>query len=264
MASSFITPQVIASPFAWSGDKATLPADDTSGTGVASIKQGIPSECSQDLTASGKSVRRSDVNALGYLATSTQFFLQNGGSFTFDADVATAIGGYPAGALLWYTNALGETNVVKSLINNNSYNFVTTPSYIDGVNWVYVLQPYEYSLKRCTKLVGDVSFTNNVWKTLDLSSHIGAAVTMVHLKVDSKNSSCGVFCARTFGDVEAPAGYLYSQGVRGGTVWNGTPTHPLHIQVITDASGKIDVLGITSAASIVTITIEAYQKMVVI
>ena len=70
-----------------------------------------------------------------YLMSSQTCFLQNGGIITFDQDVSNKIGGYPQGAILDYMTPENIYVKVKSLIDDNTYNFVTTPSYIDGEHW---------------------------------------------------------------------------------------------------------------------------------
>ena len=137
MATTLTTPQVIGQPFAASGDKTTLP-ETTTTAGAASLNKGLPPECSLAIADGGAYVRRTDLNGLGNLATSLNFFMQNGGQFTFNADVALAIGGYPLGAVLWYFPTASQGYAVRSLKNNNTDNFVTTPSKIDGVSWTYV------------------------------------------------------------------------------------------------------------------------------
>ena len=130
MATTLDKPQVIAQPFANAGDRATIP-ETSAVPGVASFTEGIPPECSLPIVGGGAYTRRTDINGLGYLATSLLYFLQNGGVFTYDANVATAIGGYPAGARL-LTTIGGKTIRVISLVDNNSLNPATN---LDGVNW---------------------------------------------------------------------------------------------------------------------------------
>lgn len=138
MATSLTAPQVLKFPFANGTSPSSVPVDPT-GTNAASLTEGIPPVCSTPLGTGGLPVRRADFNNLGYLATSLNYFLQNGGSFTYDAAVATAIGGYPAGAILRYTDGNGNVSIVRSVINNNSYNFVTDPTKIDGAKWEIVI-----------------------------------------------------------------------------------------------------------------------------
>lgn len=135
MASILENPPVLQQPFAYNGDKNTIPLDAT-GDQRASLQEGFPAITSTPITQGGIPPERKDFNGLGNLLSSLYFYLQNGGQFTFNQQVSDAIGGYPAGAILTYNNASTNQNYrVRSLINNNTFNFVTEPSYIDGVKW---------------------------------------------------------------------------------------------------------------------------------
>lgn len=150
-------PSALDIPFANSGTKNTIPSAPT-GTNLASLSEGFPPVTSESIASGGIPPSRADFNALGYLTTSQYYYLQNGGIFTFDQDVSDAIGGYPLGAVLYYTNSNNLTYLVRSLIGNNTYNFVENPSYIDGTHWQYVSS---------TPITQDVSenSTGNVYST---------------------------------------------------------------------------------------------------
>lgn len=135
MASILQQPEVLEEPFANSGDRNIIPKADT-GTQKASLDEGFPQVTGLPITQGGIPAERRDMNALGYLLSSQFFFLQNGGKFTFNQDVSDAIGGYAAGAVLEYVDIqTGIAYQVMSVINNNTYNFVDNPSYIDGLKW---------------------------------------------------------------------------------------------------------------------------------
>ena len=132
MATSIQKPQVIASPFCGSGDKNVIPATAT-GTNLASIEEGFPPITSKPLKEGGIPPERKDFNGILNLDSQFYFAFQNGWRPTFDADVSTAIGGYAQGAVLWYD---AGNCFVKSLKNNNTDNFVSDPTKIDGVSWL--------------------------------------------------------------------------------------------------------------------------------
>ena len=135
MASELQNPPVLVKPFADNGDKNVIPEEST-GTQQASLDEGFPAITSIPLSQGGIPPERKDFNGLGNMLSKQFFFLQNGGRFTFNPDVSNAIGGYPKGAVLQYNNVeTGDFYQVRSLINNNTYNFVATPSYIDGAKW---------------------------------------------------------------------------------------------------------------------------------
>ena len=80
--------------------------------------------------------RIDDVNAIGRIASGFHHFRQCGGMISYRQDVASLIKGYPKGAVLEYWD--GENyRRVASLVENNFYDFVKNPAYIDGVHWGY-------------------------------------------------------------------------------------------------------------------------------
>ena len=134
---SISTPQVINMPFCANGDKNTIPSAAT-GTQRASLEEGFPEITSKPISEGGIPPEREDFNGAANLNSQFYFAFQNGWWPTFDAEVSTAIGGYPIGAVLWWFPTTGEyANMavpLKSLVANNTYNFNTNTSYI-GVYW---------------------------------------------------------------------------------------------------------------------------------
>lgn len=130
MASTITKPQVLAMPFCNSGNKNTIPVNPT-GNQYASLTEGFP-ELTELPLPNGKPPERRDFNGIGNLLSQFYFAFQNGWWPTFDADVSTAIGGYALGAILWYDTG---GYFVKSLKANNTDNFVSDPTKIDGVSW---------------------------------------------------------------------------------------------------------------------------------
>lgn len=133
MVASLTTPQVLPTPFAEQGDKNTLP-DNPTGTNLASITEGFPAITMLSRDDGGLPPAGQDFNGLGNLLSQFYFFTQNGGSYTFDSNVSTAIGGYPLGARLWYVGADGA-QVLRSTKANNTDNFNNDSSYI-GTSWI--------------------------------------------------------------------------------------------------------------------------------
>lgn len=266
MATTLTFPQAIGQPFATGGDKATLP--ETAGAaGVASLNKGIPAECSLPIGSGGAYARRTDINGLGYLTTSFQYFMQNGGVMAFNADVSTAIGGYPTGARLW-ASLNGITTIVRSTADNNTTNPISgsSPNQTLAAGWVMDLPNTtyvdDYDLHSASSVVVDQDLgANSVWYTVDLSSVVGQFVTMVHLKTEGRGGSYGGVMWRTKGSSEAFVTYTNATGVRGGTV--GTPAGTVnHAQVITDALGRVEVCALFSASTAnMKVTIEAFQRL---
>lgn len=137
---SLTTPAAISGPFANSqvALKNVIPNDaaDVANVYNASMELGFPSVTMQPIDQGGTPPDGKDFNGILNLVSQFYFQFQNGFHPTFDQAVSTAIGGYPEGAVLWYFPA-GATKMlpVMSLIGNNTYDFVTDPSLIDGVHW---------------------------------------------------------------------------------------------------------------------------------
>ena len=128
-------PPPLSAPFAASGDRSNLPYSSGGEYGAASLQAGFPPETSLPLSGGGIPPKREDMNALGYAASFPQYFLQMGGYYTYADNIAEAIGGYPLGAVLTYYNSSGgEVRKLRSLVPNNSYNFITSPGVI-GTYW---------------------------------------------------------------------------------------------------------------------------------
>lgn len=129
-----ITPTPLKAPIANEGLRNTIP-DNATGSNYASIQEGFPGMTMKAPADGGLPPWGQDFNGMFYMMSSQTCFLQNGGLITFDADVSAKIGGYPQGAILDYVTSNNTYVKVKSLIDDNTYNFITTPSYIDGEHW---------------------------------------------------------------------------------------------------------------------------------
>jgi|GEM_PF-1525509 len=139
MATSLPSPPAIAAPFA-SLDSARneIPALTQITSGGATLQQGFPPECSVPISNGGVPPSRLDMNGMGYIATFPQYYLQQGGFYTYDPNVASAIGGYPQGAVLtYYDSANKVVRKLRSTVPNNSANFIDSPSVI-GSQWADV------------------------------------------------------------------------------------------------------------------------------
>ena len=129
-------PTLLLKPFAQSGDKNTIPNTNTdvSNPQLADLTSGFPSITSESPDDGGLPPERKDFNGLGYLTTLYDYFYQAGGTFTFNSTIASAIGGYPLGARLWYFNGT-DGYIVRSTKVNNMDDFTQDSSYI-GTSWV--------------------------------------------------------------------------------------------------------------------------------
>ena len=127
-------PTNYAVPFANGGLKNTIPTAAT-GTGKASFTEGFPAVTMQPLTAGGIPPEGKDFNGILYDVTSHTIWVNAGGQYQFDATLAAAIGGYPAGMVLQSNDGLKS---YVSAVNNNSTDFNSTPSSITdfGARWI--------------------------------------------------------------------------------------------------------------------------------
>ena len=155
------TPDVISGPFA-SGENAVknvIPNEST-GTYLASMEDGFPVITMQPTSLGGTPPDGKDFNGILNKVTQFYFQFQNGYLPTFVQDVSDTIGGYPEGAVLWYTPA-GENKAIPliSLIENNTYNFNTTPAYIDGTHWEYAITGEYVTLHTAQTVDGAKTFT---------------------------------------------------------------------------------------------------------
>lgn len=115
------------------------PSTTTSAT-VVNQPQGFPVNQSLDpADPDFTPVTEQEMNGTLNYYTNLLFLQGQGGQYTFDATLSTAINGYPQGAILYCAS---NNSFQRSLINNNTANFITTPSYInDGVHWVNMPYP---------------------------------------------------------------------------------------------------------------------------
>ena len=136
MQSSDLTlPLGMAIPFAINGDK-NIPNKEAIGTETSSLEEGFLEITQEPLVDGGIAPERTDFNGMFYLSTDQRVFLQNGGVITYNSNVATVINGYPEGAVLGYVND-DEFNYVRSLHDNNTEDFVSDPTKINGIDWEF-------------------------------------------------------------------------------------------------------------------------------
>ncbi len=117
-------------PFAESGSKNTIPVASQIGItpGLASFTDGFPPLTMTPLAAGGVPPRGQDFNGILYFLSAAARWGQAGGGYIYDAAFATAVGGYPKGAVLLRADLLGFW---LNTVDNN----VTNPD-SGGVGWV--------------------------------------------------------------------------------------------------------------------------------
>lgn len=125
---------IVPQPFASGVGAAYSPISSISVPNAPSFPDGFPSSFSAPASNNGNYVTRGQMNAIGRIASQADFFGALGQHWTFSAAFASAVGGYPEGAILWYYNG-GILRPVVSLIDDNMTDF--TQVGVDGVNWKY-------------------------------------------------------------------------------------------------------------------------------
>lgn len=193
-AADFELPQVLAGAFAYNGERNEI-AEDATGNYLASLEQGFPPITMQPKSSGGTPPDGKDFNGLGYLLSQFYFYVQNGGSYTFNADVSAKIGGYPKGARLWYTSAAGEVMLLESAIDDNTFNFNTDSSVI-GTQWKEVIPTKAYvdaaiaaaTVGKFMQLTGNANETATGIKTF--TGNDGQADTVV-ISGDDENPLLG-------------------------------------------------------------------------
>ena len=126
-------PPLIPQAFATSGSKNII--QDTRQTGQdeedATWSTGFPNITMQPSESGGLPPKGMDFNGIFNAISSPIVYLQKGGSYKFDSDYATKIGGYSTGSVLQSNDGLSS---YVSLIDNNTTDFNSNPSSI-GVAW---------------------------------------------------------------------------------------------------------------------------------
>ncbi len=122
-------PDILNKPIAEDGDK-VMPSSVASTT-VASIPLGYPTLQSTPLLAGGTQVKRDETNGLFYRVSHHTVYVNAGGQYTFDTEIVK-VGGYPKDTILFNPDT---GRFVKSLIDNNTDNFLTNPNKINNISW---------------------------------------------------------------------------------------------------------------------------------
>jgi hypothetical protein len=113
-------PAKIPLPFANSGTKNTIPTPSQIGItpGAASLTDGFPPLTFTPISAGGIPPAGADFNGIFNMITAVQQWQSAGGIFKYDATFSTAIGGYPAGAILQGSD--NETQWLNLADNNTT------------------------------------------------------------------------------------------------------------------------------------------------
>lgn len=123
-----LKPLTMPSPFAGDDPAIEQPTQTVVSADGVNFSTGIPAPYSSP----GKYIRRNQMNGIFNALSRDAFQGQIGGFYTFNSDVANAIGGYPSGAVLKYMH-MGILYDVISLVDDNKYDFVENG--VDNIHW---------------------------------------------------------------------------------------------------------------------------------
>lgn len=105
------SPSRVIKPFAVNGLKNPIPVDSTTSSesnGDATFDKGFPSITMQPLSAGGKPPKGQDMNGVLYSVSLKQQWGDAGMSYPYSPEFASAIGGYPRGAVVEASNFSGS------------------------------------------------------------------------------------------------------------------------------------------------------------
>lgn len=129
-------PPVLREPIAAdaAGGNITNPMPESpTGTNAASIEQGFPPVTMTSELAGGKPPLGQDMNGFLFLLSSHLVYAQSGLPYLFDTDVATALGGYPIGAIVGMNDGTG---IWINEVANNSNAPDGSPPGLGGSGWM--------------------------------------------------------------------------------------------------------------------------------
>ncbi|HGW3687135.1 TPA: hypothetical protein ACNHZZ_001435 [Proteus mirabilis] len=131
-------PKLISKPFAQNGQKNVIPEkyETSMESNQATWDQGFGQITMLPVSAGGLPPKGQDFNGILNQMCETIVHISKGGAFKFSADYATAINGYPKGAIL---QSEDEKKYYQSIIDNNKVNFNTASQDQIKTSWKLVM-----------------------------------------------------------------------------------------------------------------------------
>lgn len=198
----------------WAADAATgyltasIPA--TSTTAAASQELGFPPITATPIGSGGIPPNIADFNGLGYYVTLWTQWLQAGGSIGYDSTFATAIGGYPKGAILASATSVGNSWLCTT--DNNTANPDT-----GGAGWQLIGRPFAS--------LPDAVSANTTWTIANNGSFVlVSSLSTQTLPAPSSvpGMTIGFVTAMTAqAVVTAPSGLIFGGGINSASVTVG-------------------------------------------
>lgn len=233
---SLSTPTQIDVPFADLGTRTAIPAAANNTTGRAGYDLGFPPINSTPKVAGGIPPFGSDMNGILYDITVAEQFIQAGGSWPYDSAFATAIGGYPLGALVQRSDSSGFW---RNTLDGN-----TTDPDAGGANW----QPEEAGITSVTMTSSNVTLTsleaarNIIVITGTLTTNLNLIFPTYTKNWTVSNQTTGAFTITC--KTAAGAGFAPAQGSSPILFGNGTD-----IKLAGQSGGLLNVQVFDSAGS---------------
>lgn len=156
MVTPLVKPASMLQPFANIGGRNAIPNTPDATPGHASYDLGFPPLTRTPIEQGGIPPSGLDMNGIAYEISAHAAWINAGGQYTFDAALAAFTGGYKLGAIVQSNDGLSS---YRSMVNNNTDNFNTTPSAI-GVTWeAYAGQAVNGSVSTVAVTGGNVTLT---------------------------------------------------------------------------------------------------------
>lgn len=173
-------PTQISTPFANSGTKNIIPVASQIGItpGAASYTDGFPPLTMTPVASGGVPPFGADFNGVLNAITLIQQWQSAGGVYPFNSTFATAIGGYPKGAILEKASGTGYW---VNQADNNTVNPDTV-----GTNWIDL-----------GGVIGQYTAIQGAFKNLALSASGASAVLNISADAVTVRSSAGIYATLT-------------------------------------------------------------------
>jgi len=168
---SLSTPSKFAKPFADSGAKNAIPTPSQISItpGAASLTDGFPPLTRTPIAAGGIPPFGEDMNGILYEITDAVQWEQAGGAYPYDSAFATAVGGYPLGAVVAATDGAGYW--ITTTANN------TTDPESGGAGW----RPLKHAGPTAITMTGSNVTATALQAAKDIIVISGALVADVNL-----------------------------------------------------------------------------------
>lgn len=244
MVTPLVKPTTLVEPFAKSGAKNTIPVTASATPGLASLDTGFPSLTMTPVISGGVPPSGLDFNGILNWITQHTAWVNAGGMFTFDAAMATFIGGYPVGMVLAANDGLSSYVNVSA---GNSTDFNTTPAAI-GVSWL----PYGGAAVAATGVTaiattgGTTTLTGlqSARQTINVTGVLASNATIVFPDAmrgwTVNNNTTGAFTLTC--KSASTAGVTVTQGKSDWLNWNGTAIAYGQVEAVTQSPGDNSLL----------------------